>query len=65
MATTAEHLKSQVTLLKSKGVALTVFLPPGIHAHLKDLADQNERSLSGEIRWVLKRYSEYPESLNE
>jgi len=65
MAQTAEHLKSPLTVLKPQGVPVTVFLPQGIHEHLRNLAAQNERSLSGEVRWVLKRYSEYPESLNE
>ena len=65
MAKPEEHLKSPVTLLKSRGVAITVFLPQGIHEHLKNLAVQNERSLSGEARWALKSYCEDPAAFDE
>lgn len=44
---------------------MTVFLPEGVHEHLRNLAAQNERSLSGEVRWVLKRYSEDPAAFDE
>ena len=60
MVKPAEHLESPVTLLKPRGVAITIFLPQSIHEHLKNLAVQNERSLSGEARWALKSYCEDP-----
>ena len=44
---------------------MTVFLPQGVHEHLRSLAAQNERSLSGEVRWILKRYSDDPTAFDE
>ena len=41
---------------------MTIVLPEAIHESLRALAATNERSLSGEIRWALKRYSEDPET---
>jgi hypothetical protein len=62
---TAEHLKSSMTVLEPRrGQAVTIRLSEGVHASLQALAAENERSVSAEIRWVLRRYSEYPESLN-
>lgn len=65
MAKTAEHLESPVTVLKPRGAAMTVFLPPIIHEHLKDLAVQDERSLSAQVRWVLKKYCDYPAAFDD
>ena len=60
MAKTEEHLKSSITVLKPQGTAVTLFLPQSLHGYLRNLAAEHERSLSGELRWVLKRYSEDP-----
>lgn len=65
MAKTANHLQSPVSVIRPRGTAMTVFLPEGVHEHLRNLAAQNERSLSGEVRWVLKRYSEDPAAFDE
>jgi hypothetical protein len=43
---------------------MTVFLSQDVHQSLRALAATNERSLSGEVRWALKRYSEDPELLH-
>jgi hypothetical protein len=64
MAETSEYLQNTLTDLKPRGTAMTVFLPQGIHDSLRALAATNERSLSGEVRWVLNRYSEDPELLH-
>ena len=65
MAKTANHLQSPVSVIKPRGTAMTVSLPVDVHEHLRGLAAQNERSLSGEIRWVLKRYSDDPAAFDE
>lgn len=65
MAKTAEHLESPVTLLKPRGVAMTVFLPQAVHERLKNLAVQDERSLSAQVRWILRRYSDYPAAFDD
>ncbi len=65
MAKTEERPQSPVTVLKPRGTPMTVFLPQGVHEHLRSLAAQNERSLSGEVRWVLKRYSDDPTAFDE
>jgi hypothetical protein len=65
MAKAEEHLKSSITVLKPQGTSMTIFLPQGIHNYLRNLAAEHERSLSGEVRWVLKRYSEDPTALGE
>jgi hypothetical protein len=65
VAKTEEHLKSTVALLKPRGVAITVFVPESLHGYLRNLAAEHERSLSGELRWVLKRYSEDPAAFDE
>ena len=65
MAQTEEHLQSPVTVLKRRGTPMTVFLSEGVHEHLRGLAAQNERSLSGEVRWVLKRYCDDPQAFGE
>ena len=44
---------------------MTVFLPQAVHERLKNLAVQDERSLSAQVRWVLKRYSDYPAAFDE
>jgi plasmid stability protein len=41
--------------------ALTVFLPADVHEGLREVARQNERSLSAEVRHLLRRYVESPE----
>jgi hypothetical protein len=43
---------------------MMVVIPQDVHDSLRALAAANERSLSGEVRWVLKRYSEDPELLD-
>lgn len=65
MAETAEHLKSSIRVLKPRGVAMTVFVPESLHEFLRDLAAEHERSLSGELRWILKSYSEDPAAFGE
>ena len=65
MATKAEHLKSSMTVLKPQGTAVTIHLPQSLHEFLRNLAGEHERSLSGELRWVLKRYSEDPGAFGE
>jgi hypothetical protein len=65
MAKPAEHLESPVTVLKPQGTSMTIFLPQGIHEYLRNLAAEHERSLSREVRWVLKRYSEDPQAFGE
>ena len=66
MAKAAEHLEGSMTVLKPRrGQAITIRLSDSVHESLRNLAEANERSVSGEIRWALRRYSEYPESLNE
>jgi hypothetical protein len=65
MAKAEEHLKSSIMVLKPQGTSMTIFLPQGIHDYLRNLAAEHERSLSGEVRWVLKRYSEDPTAFGE
>jgi hypothetical protein len=65
MAKPAESLENPVTVLKPQGTSMTIFLPQGIHEYLRNLAAEHERSLSGEVRWVLKRYSEDPQAFGE
>jgi hypothetical protein len=57
---TAEHLENSTNMLKQSSRAVTVFLPQDVDESLRGLASQKERSLSGEIRYVLKRYTEDP-----
>ena len=65
MAKTAESLKSPVSVLKPQGTAVTIHLPSSLHEYLRALAAEHERSLSGELRWVLKRYSDDPQAFGE
>ena len=65
MATNANQLQSPVSVIKPRGQVLTIRLPQGIHERLKNLAVQDERSLSAQVRWVLKRYSDYPAAFDE
>ena len=44
---------------------MTVFVPESLHEFLRDLAAEHERSLSGELRWILKSYSEDPAAFGE
>jgi hypothetical protein len=41
--------------------AVTIFLPIETHQALRDLARDNERSLSAELRYIVKRYVDAPE----
>ena len=61
MATTEEHLESRVTIMKPRTRPLTVFVPESTHDSLRSLAAEHERSLSAEVRWLLRRYVEDPD----
>jgi len=41
--------------------AITITLAPDVRDSLRALAQEHERSLSGELRWILRRYAEDPE----
>lgn len=40
---------------------ITISLAPDVRDSLRALAQEHERSLSGELRWILRRYAEDPE----
>ena len=61
MSTTAEHLESPVAIMKPRTRPVTVFVPEGVHENLRTLAAEHERSLSAEVRWLLRRYVENPD----
>jgi hypothetical protein len=61
MSTTAEHLESPVTIMKPRTRPLTVFVPESVHENLRTLAAEHERSLSAEVRWLLRQYVESPD----
>ena len=65
MAESAESLKNSVTVIKPQVTAATIHLPSSLHEYLRGLAAEHERSLSGELRWVLKRYSDDPQAFGE
>ncbi len=64
MATTTEHLENSTNVQKQSSRPVTIFLPQDVHESLRGLASQNERSMSGEIRYVLKKYTEDPYSFD-
>jgi hypothetical protein len=61
MATTQEHIESSMTVLKPRTRPLTVFVPESTHDALRILAAEHERSLSAEVRWLLRQYVESPD----
>ena len=61
MSTTAEHLDSPVTIMKPRTRAVTIFLPEVIHEDLRSLAAEHERSMSAELRWLIRQYVESPD----
>ena len=66
MAKAAEHLKGSMTVLQPRrGHAITIRLSDSVYESIRALATENERSLSGEIRWVLKNYSNYPAAFDD
>ena len=66
MAKPAELIEGSMTVLQPRrGQAITIRLSEGVHESLRALAEANERSLSGEIRWVLKSYSNYPAAFDD
>jgi hypothetical protein len=60
VAKTTEHLENSANVPKQSSRPVTIFLPQDIHENLRSLAAQNERSLSGEVRYVLRKYTEDP-----
>jgi hypothetical protein len=56
MVETAQHLRSATADLQQSSRAVTIFLPPDLHADLQGLAKENERSLSAQIRFLVKEY---------
>jgi hypothetical protein len=61
MATTQEHIESSMTVLKPRTKPLTVFVPVGTLDALRSLAADHERSVSAEVRWLLRQYVESPD----
>jgi hypothetical protein len=55
-------LENSTNVLKQSSRPVTIFWPQALHQSLRGLASQNERSLTGEIRYVLKKYTEDPYS---
>jgi hypothetical protein len=62
MSEPAEHHGNPKSLLKPRGKAVTVFIPEEVHKDLRELAAVNERSVSAEIRYLVRRYTEEPDS---
>lgn len=50
-----------MTVLKPRTKPLTVFIPESVHENLRTLAAEHERSVSAEVRWLLRRYVEDPD----
>jgi hypothetical protein len=65
VAKTAGHLRSPVTGLKQSSRAVTVFLPQDVHETLRELASQNERSVSAEIRYLIRKYTSDPYTFSD
>ena len=61
MSKIAEHLESQVTIMKPRTRPVTVFISEATHEALRSLAAEHERSLSAELRWLVRRYVEDPD----
>jgi len=61
MSKTAEHLESRVTIMKPRTRPVTIFLPEVTHEALRSLAAEHERSMSAELRWLIRRYVEDPD----
>ena len=60
----AKHLRSAIPTpaAATRGKALTVRLPEDALERLKELAVEHERSLAAEVRYLLRRYADDPES---
>lgn len=41
-----------------RGKAVTVFIPEEVHEELREYAEEHERSLAAEVRWLIRRYCE-------
>jgi hypothetical protein len=44
---------------------VTVFLPQDVHETLRELASQNERSVSAEIRYLIRKYTSDPYTFSD
>jgi hypothetical protein len=62
MRNTAEDLSGSVTVLERRSRPVTVFLDESLLEGLREVASQNERSMSGEIRHLIRRYIEDPDA---
>jgi len=61
MSKTAKYLESSMAILKPRTRPVTVFVPESVHEGLRALAAEHERSLSAELRWLIRRYVEDPD----
>lgn len=61
MSKSAEHLDSPVTILKPRSRPVTFFIPEQTREALRNLASEHERSMSAELRWLVRRYTEDPD----
>ncbi len=50
-----------MTVLKPRTKPLTVFVPVATLDALRSLAADHERSVSAEVRWLLRQYVESPD----
>jgi hypothetical protein len=64
MRSTAEHLNGSVAVLERRSRPVTVFLDAHLLEGLKQVAAENERSMSGEIRHLIRRYIDDPEAFS-
>ena len=51
--------------MKPRTRPVTVFVPEAVHEDLRNMAAEHERSLSAEVRWLLRRYINDPTVFDE
>jgi hypothetical protein len=64
MSRTAEDLRRPAVVPKRRSRPVTVFLDEDLLEGLRAVADENERSMSGEIRHLIRRYIDDPEAFS-
>jgi hypothetical protein len=65
MSDTAEAMNGRVAVLERRSRPVTVFLDASLLEAFRAVAAQNERSMSGELRHLIRRYVECPEAFSD
>jgi hypothetical protein len=64
VSNTAEDMRGSVTEPQRRSRPVTVFLDVGLLEALRAVAAENERSMSGELRHLIRRYVDDPEAFS-